>query len=480
MSFKILSILYTEFNIEKGPQLVYQVPSNYITQEDFKKISEFVVPYSKFCYKEISLHLGNAYLLGFPIFLNNQIYDRNRFEFNFCLLVDEDDFENNNYLYQCLIKKIDMTFENLEIDYNFKFMKKNLNMIKQFVDNLFSEFSTKKSIINIHIEEQEDINKLSLDKINKITKITPLMEKDSKENISNKDLPKVQLKEDKEEYDLKINFSLSSSNKTYEKELIQAEQKHNKKIINFSFRYINFNSNIIEIKNYFVPVWIKKINLDIGKKLDYISVLIINKINGINSVDYIAKDPIGLDLVKYVLYSLYVTEQIIFVDLFHNSNIYKPTTVLRNIQIDGLFNRFKKFYLLNKTQNKFKDALNDELCSTNNNHDIINKSMDDHMLFSYYVLLSNSKNVKNFEDKVINFDINIQLFIAFGIYLGIIRRIHLYYVIKKLSNLDDVVSLMDGQHCEDEICLEKGITLERLKKIYEDNKGGEMYYFLYK
>ena len=39
---------------------------------------------------------------------------------------------------------------------------------------------------------------------------------------------------------------------------------------------------------------------------------------------------------------------------------------------------------------------------------------------------------------------------------------------------------MDGQHCEDEICLEKGITLERLKKIYEDNKGGEMYYFLYK
>ena len=282
MSFKILSILYTEFNIEKGPQLVYQVPSNYITQEDFKKISEFVVPYSKFCYKEISLHLGNAYLLGFPIFLNNQIYDRNRFEFNFCLLVDEDDFENNNYLYQCLIKKIDMTFENLEIDYNFKFMKKNLNMIKQF---------------------EEDINKLSLDKINKITKITPLMEKDSKENISNKDLPKVQLKEDKEEYDLKINFSLSSSNKTYEKELIQAEQKHNKKIINFSFKYINFNNINIEIKNHFVPIWIKKIYKEEILKLDNISILIINKINGINSVENISKEPLSIDLVKYVLYS---------------------------------------------------------------------------------------------------------------------------------------------------------------------------------
>ena len=136
MSFQILSILYTEFNIDKGPELVYQVPKNYIKLEDFKKISEFIVTSTKFCHKEISLHLGNAYLLGFPIFLNNQIYERNRFEFNFCLLVDEDDYENNNYLYQCLIKKINMTFENSEIVYNFKFMKESINMIKQFIDNI--------------------------------------------------------------------------------------------------------------------------------------------------------------------------------------------------------------------------------------------------------------------------------------------------------------------------------------------------------
>ena len=139
MSFKILSILYTEFNIDKGPELVYQVPSDSIPEEDFKKISEFVVPLTKFCHKEISLNLGNAYLLGFPIFLNHQIYERNKFEFNFCLLVEEEDYESNNYLYQCLIKKIDVTFENLEIDYNFKFMKQSLNMIKKFMDNIIDK-----------------------------------------------------------------------------------------------------------------------------------------------------------------------------------------------------------------------------------------------------------------------------------------------------------------------------------------------------
>ena len=476
MSFKILSILYTEFNIDKGPELVYQVPSNSINLEDFKKISEFVVPLSNLCHKEISLHLGNAYLLGFPIFLNNQIYERNRFEFNFCLLVDEEDYESNNYLYQCLIKKIDITFENLEIDYNFQFMKESLNMIKQFIDILYSEFASGKSIINIQIEEKDEEmeeNELNIKNENN----APLQKKESIGHMSSKsDIPKVKSKEKNDVNDLAVHFSLSSNKTLLRKEIDLLEEKNEKKIINFSFRYINFNNSIKEIKNYFVPVWIKKIHIEEGNKLDHISLLIISKINGINTVDYISKETTGSDLVKYVLYSLYLTGQINFIDIFQESNIYKPTKALKDLKIEGLFNKFKDFYLLNKTQNNLNEVQDEK----NINVDINNKFMDDHMFFSYYVLLSNSKNVKNFVDKVNNFDLNLQLFIAFGIHLGIIRRIHLYFVIKKYTNIDPVVSLMDGQHCEEDICLEKGISLEKLKNIYEENKGGETHYFLYK
>ena len=63
----------------------------------------------------------------------------------------------------------------------------------------------------------------------------------------------------------------------------------------------------------------------------------------------------------------------------------------RRNRTEALKKPFKKFYLLNKTQNKFKENLNDEICDKNINDDITNKSMDDHKLFSYYVLLSNSK-----------------------------------------------------------------------------------------
>ena len=479
MSFKILSILYTEFNIDKGPELVYQVPSDSIPEEDFKKISEFVVPLTKFCHKEISLHLGNAYLLGFPIFLNNQIYERNKFEFNFCLLVEEEDYESKNYLYQCLIKKIDVTFENLEIDYNFKFMKQSLNMIKKFMDILYLEFISVKPIINIHIEEVEKEKDLN---IGKDEESLSFEKKESMGNLSSKsDMPKVQPKDKVDANDLNIHFSHSSNKAISERNYDLKEEIKNKKMINFSFRYIDFNNSEIEIKNYSVPVWIKKIYIEEGNKLDYISLSIISKINGINSVDYISKEVKYLDLVKYVLNSLYLTKQIIFVDIFQESNIYKSNKAIKDIKIENLFNKFIVFYTLNKTQNNFKDNIEETKNSINNlNNNIKIKSIDDHMFFSYYVLLSNSKNVKHFIDKVKNFDLNLQLFIAFGIYLGIIRRIHLYYVIKSITNNEEVVKLMDGQHCEDDICVEKGINLEKLKNIYEENKGSETHYFLYK
>ena len=138
--------------MQKGPELVYQQSkdqNNYITKDKFKKISEFVIPTTQFCNKKVSLHLGNAYLLGYPIFLNNPNYERNRFEFNFCLLIDEDEYENHNYLYDCLIKKINTTFEDLEIFHHFKFMKNCFPLVIQFIEELYSNLTSNQSVLNI-------------------------------------------------------------------------------------------------------------------------------------------------------------------------------------------------------------------------------------------------------------------------------------------------------------------------------------------
>ena len=485
MSFKVLALIYTEFNLEKGPELVYQIPENYIKQDQFKKISEFMVPTTQFCNKEVTLHLGNAYLLGYPIFLNNSNYERNRFEFNFGLLVDEDEYEYNNYLYDCLIKKIDTTFENIEIDFEFNFMKKNFSMIKQFIDELYYQFNKKQSIINIHINEKERDDDLSLSESKYSESCENLSNSDKYLGIANiqdfvlskskTDVPHIILKQN---LDLNLRYSHSSSKEMFKSELFTNYNNNNskktviKKQINFSFRYIDFAHIKVTIQNYFVPVWIRELDKEEKNKLDTINLCIINNINGINSVYQIAKNVSeGIDLVKYALSSLYIIRGISFIDIYHITNIYKPTIELKNIEIKGLFERFKRFCEMNKDEyqnEKYKDEKNLYY-------------MDDNKLFSLYVLLSNSKDVKSFINKLKNKEFNMNLFVGFGVYLGIIRRIHLYYSYNDQNSINinsDILSLMNGQHCEDEICIEKGISLDTLYNIFKENE--EKCHYLYK
>ena len=495
MSYKIFAIIYSEFNLEKGPEIVYQVPHNYIKQEDFKKISEFVVPTTQFCNKEVSLHLGNTYLLGYPISLNNPIYDRNRFEFNFAILIDEEEYENNNYLYDCLIKKICTTFENLEIDYDFNFMKKNVYMIQKFIETLYSHFNSNQSVINIHIEEGDNENEININedievsndednsKLNNIG-LEKLKPEDLTFSKSKTEMPRIS---PKKEIDLSMKNMNNSSKDIIKPEYINNYDNNSKNIktkkqINFSFRYIDFAHIKINIKNYYVPIWIKELDKEEIKKLDNIKLYIINKINGINSVNKISKIlSIGIDLVKYALSSLYIIGGIAFIDIFQYTNIYKPTIELKKLKIEGFLQRFKKFCKMNKDENKFNISYENQN-EKNNNDEYIFKYMDDNKLFSYYVLLTNSKDVKHFADKLNNYEFNLQLFVGFGVYLGIIRRIHLYYYfIGKEAINNEILSLMDGNHCEDEILVEKGVTLETLRKYYDDYKHLEnKCYYLYK
>jgi hypothetical protein len=484
MSFKILAILYTEFNLEKGPELVYQEPDNYVKIKEFNKISEFVVPSTHFCNKEVNLHLGNAYLLGYPIFLNNSNYDRNRFEFNFCIIIDEAEYEYNNYLYDCLIKKINTTFENIEIDYSFNFMKNNMNMIRKFIIHLFNDFKNNKSVINIHINEDDIENENNINK--EITETEEEEDIDINNNINLIPLEKIRSDDytsSKSKRDIPRVFQKSPLDLTYHsstKEIFKSDflnhinnpKKSNiKKQINFSFRYIDFTHIKINIQNYYVPVWIKEIDKEEINKLDAINSRIISNINGINSVYKIAQMVSKkLDLVKYALSSLYIIRGITFIDILHDSNIYKPTNELKNLKIEGLYEKFNKFCIMNK---------DDNLNEINYNDEEDKEYMNDKKLFSYYVLLANSKDIKSFREKLKSIEFNLNLFVGFGVYLGIIRRIHLYfYYVGKGPIIDEIYSLMDGKHCEDEISIEKGISVEMLCEKYKDSE--DKTYYLYK
>ena len=159
MPFNIICIFFSEFDIKTGANIIYQIP-NYLKIEEFNIISNFIIPNSELCNKIMSVKLGNSYLLGYPITLSNQIYDRVRYQFNFCLLLPKDEYEKNFYLYDLILKKICVTFENKEIDLNFDFIKKNYNIIKEFLDNIYNHIKIKNETIDffVNLKNQNKID----------------------------------------------------------------------------------------------------------------------------------------------------------------------------------------------------------------------------------------------------------------------------------------------------------------------------------
>ncbi len=510
MSFKILSLFYSEFNLDKGAEIIYQIPPDYITNEQFNKISEFIIPKTALCNKVLNLLLGNSYLLGYPIYLENQYYERVRFQFNFCMLIDKKEYEDNFYLYDNLIKKLNNTFETLEIENDFSFMKSNTRTIKGFMDVLYKELTSNKTEIKIHFEENdiyqydEDYldftnNKNSLKRIcskevlnQNINKQQSNLEnnyfysgldsdtceekeeKEEKEKSEPIDTKKFALqKVSSEEPGSNLNIARSSvraknlnnDNKNINiscqgfKSMIISKKKSKKVQINFFMRYLHFSSSKKEIEDFYVPIWINRLNKDELKFLSIDEQNIINSINGQDCVKNISKNlELQIKYVKFILYNLFITDTIFFIDIFQYSNIYKSTTKLKNIEINGIFEKFRKFVEINNKSISFD-----------------NNFMDDKKFFSFYILLTNSKNVEDFRNKLKDFEFDINLFIAFGVYLKIIRRLHLYFFVKNdfynkspdYEDLEMLVTLMDGTHCADEICLLQEITLNDLLKSYE-------------
>lgn len=153
MTFEILSCFFCEFDINTGANIVCQYPKDYIKFEEFRIISKFLISQKEEIWNKIvGLKLGNSYLLGIPKYLMHKNYDRTFYYFNFCILVSQKEYESNYYLYELLIKKIGDTFEKLEIDSNFSFMRKNVDDISLFFENIY-ESAKKDNTINVNIKK---------------------------------------------------------------------------------------------------------------------------------------------------------------------------------------------------------------------------------------------------------------------------------------------------------------------------------------
>jgi nitrogen permease regulator 2-like protein len=107
--------------------VVHQSPPGCIAPEpgvdkprffDFETMAEYIIPRQAFCNRYVTIcDPENKYrILGHPVCITNEKYERNEFMFNFCLVICTD---VDKTPYEAVVRRLASTFTEMEIQNEF-------------------------------------------------------------------------------------------------------------------------------------------------------------------------------------------------------------------------------------------------------------------------------------------------------------------------------------------------------------------------
>lgn len=114
------AIFYARFHPQRGPSVIHQYPENTIrplpgetSLLQWTDISAYIIPPYELCNQPLSICTNGYRILGYPISLEHPDYNRNRFTFNLCLVLQEED---DAKLYEQILRKAIRFFVEIEWD----------------------------------------------------------------------------------------------------------------------------------------------------------------------------------------------------------------------------------------------------------------------------------------------------------------------------------------------------------------------------
>ncbi|TEY69557.1 hypothetical protein BOTCAL_0113g00190 [Botryotinia calthae] len=119
----IEGIFFARFLPQKGTKVVHQSPPGCIVPEpdvdkprlfDFEKLAEYIIPRQAFCNRHVTVcdPENKHRILGHPVCIKNEKYERNEFMFNFCIVTR---VEVDKIPYEAVVKRLASTFTEMEI-----------------------------------------------------------------------------------------------------------------------------------------------------------------------------------------------------------------------------------------------------------------------------------------------------------------------------------------------------------------------------
>lgn len=118
---KLHCLFYSEFHPIQGPKVIYEVPEGSLTSKDtklfdFDQFSDLVIPKTPLCHRLITFCTRNYKVVGCPITIESDKYERNALMFNLCFVFD---INSNTFYYEALVKKMNIFLKTIEEDREF-------------------------------------------------------------------------------------------------------------------------------------------------------------------------------------------------------------------------------------------------------------------------------------------------------------------------------------------------------------------------
>ena len=107
----IQSILFCKFDVTLGPTLVFQTPAEPDMQGVFADIKKYLIAKPELSEHLMSMHLGHAQVVGFPIHILGNQYERNHLLFNVAFVFRPED---EPAAYEPIVRKLGRYFYTLE------------------------------------------------------------------------------------------------------------------------------------------------------------------------------------------------------------------------------------------------------------------------------------------------------------------------------------------------------------------------------
>ncbi|KUJ24214.1 nitrogen permease regulator 2 [Mollisia scopiformis] len=123
----IQGIFFARFLPQQGTKVVHQSPPGCIVPEpdvdrprlfDFDLLSEYIIPRQAFCNRYVTICDPDCKyrILGHPVCIKDEKYERNEFMFNFCIVINADD---DKIPYEAVVRRLASTFTEMEIQNQF-------------------------------------------------------------------------------------------------------------------------------------------------------------------------------------------------------------------------------------------------------------------------------------------------------------------------------------------------------------------------